>query len=631
MLHAMTAPIWQPTREAARATQLAALHRLAAEHHGVADDYAALHAWSCRCPEAFWPLLWDFLGIAGERGERVLVPAASMADARWFPDARISFAENLLVRRDDATAIVAYAADGTRTTLSFRALAAEVARVAAGLQGLGIAPGDRIAGVLPNAADAVIAMLAANSVGAIWSLCDPDSGLDAVIDRLGQIEPVALVTVGPRLAELAARLPSLRHAIAVGDPGGAALDLGALGSGHTGEPSFVRTAFDAPAFVLYTSGTTGLPKCIVHGMGGMLIQLLKELRIHYDLRSGERFFYQTSTGWNMWYWLVIALAAGATIVLREGSPVRPRASALFDLADAERLTHLGISPAYLATVRAAGVKPRESHSLGELRAVLSTGAPLSAGLFEYVHDDVKRDVATISLSGGTEINACFVTGNPTAPVFSGEIQAPALGMQVEVFDDAGRAVHRTKGELVCTAPFPSQPVGFWGDPERRRYRAAYFERYPGIWHHGDFAETTVSGGFIIHGRSDATLKPGGHRIGTAELYRPLEAIDAIEDSLAVGQAWRDDVRIILFVVLRAGAALDDALQRRIRVAILGHSSPHHVPARIIAVPAIPYTRNGKKAELAVRAAIHGELVVNAVALANPEALAHYAALPELMR
>lgn len=627
----MTTPIWQPTREAARATQLAALHRLAAERHGVADDYAALHAWSCRCPEAFWPLLWDFLGIVGERGERVLVPAASMADARWFPDARISFAENLLVRRDDATAIVAHAADGTRTTLSFRALAAEVARVAAGLRGLGIAPGDRIAGVLPNAADAVIAMLAASSVGAIWSLCDPDSGLDAVIDRLGQIEPVVLVAVAPRLAELAARLPSLRHAIAVGDPGGAALALGALGSGHTGEPSFVRTAFDAPAFVLYTSGTTGLPKCIVHGMGGMLIQLLKELRIHYDLRSGERFFYQTSTGWNMWYWLVIALAAGATIVLREGSPVRPRASALFDLADAERLTHLGISPAYLATVRAAGVKPRESHSLDELRVVLSTGAPLSAGLFEYIHDDVKRDVATISLSGGTEINACFVTGNPTAPVFSGEIQAPALGMQVEVFDDAGRAVHRTRGELVCTAPFPSQPVGFWGDPERRRYRAAYFERYPGIWHHGDFAETTVSGGFIIHGRSDATLKPGGHRIGTAELYRPLEAIDAIEDSLAVGQAWRGDVRIILFVVLRAGAALDDALQRRIRVAILVHSSPHHVPARIIAVPAIPYTRNGKKAELAVRAAIHGEPVVNAAALANPEALAHYAALPELVR
>jgi acetoacetyl-CoA synthetase len=632
----VTEPIWQPSPERAAATQLAAFHRAAAERHGVAAGYAALHAWSCRSPDAFWPMLWDFLGLIGDRGERALDSGgagAGMADARFFPDARLSFAENLLARRDDALAIIACAADGSRRALTFCELAAEVARVAAGLAALGIGPGDRVAGVLPNAPEAVVAMLAANSLGAIWSLCDHDVGPGAVTDRLGQIAPVALfMAASPRAAALLDLLPSVVHPIWVGPPPVArGIEYAALGAGHEGEPRFTRLAFDAPAFVLYTSGTTGLPKCIVHGMGGMLIQLLKELRLHYDVRRDDRFFYQTSTGWNMWYWLVIALAAGATIALRAGSPIRPRTDSLFTLADAERLTQLGVSPAYLAQVRAAGVAPRRTHQLAELRAVLSTGAPLSAGLFDYVHAEIKRDVSLISLSGGTEINACFATGNPAAPVFRGELQAPALGMQVEVFDDDGRAIQCTKGELVCTAPFPSQPVGFWADPERRRYLATYFERFPGVWHHGDFAETTPSGGFVIHGRSDAVLKPGGHRIGTAELYRELESIDAVEDSLAVGQAWRDDVRIVLFIVVRGGASFDDALERQIRQAILAGASAHHVPARIVAVPAIPHTKNGKKAELAVRAVIHGEPVTNAASLANPEALAHYRDLPALRR
>jgi acetoacetyl-CoA synthetase len=636
----MTEPLWQPTPERASQTQLAAFHRLATERCGVAGDYAALHAWSCTAPEAFWPMLWDFLGLIGDRGARAIDRgpgdgAAAMPDARFFPDARLSFAENLIARRDDAIAIVAYTADGARSELTFRGLAAEVARVAAGLRGLRIGAGDRVAGVLPNAIEAVVAMLAASSLGAIWSLCDADMGVDAVVDRLGQIAPIALFAqASPRLAGLAARLPSVRHLIvvgaaAVGAP--AAIPYAELGAGAAGEPQFVRVAFETPAFVLYTSGTTGLPKCIVHNTGGMLIQLLKELRLHYDLRRDDRLFYQTSTGWNMWYWVVIALAAGATIVVRAGSPVRPRADSLFAIADAERLTHFGVSPAYLAQIRAAGVKPRQTHQLTELRAVLSTGSPLSAALFDYVYAEIKRDVSLISLSGGTEINACFVTGNPTAAVYRGEIQAPALGMQVEIFDDAGRAVECTKGELVCTAPFPSQPVGFWADPGRGRYLATYFERYPGIWHHGDFAETTPHGGYVIHGRSDAVLKPGGHRIGTAELYRQLEPLDAIEDSLAVGQAWRDDVRIVLFVVLRGGAVLDDALERTIRATILAGTSAHHVPARIVAVPAIPHTKTGKKAELAVRAAIHGEQVTNLAALANPESLDHYRDRPELRR
>ncbi len=611
--------LWQPDPARAAASALAAFARLAAERYGVLAGYPALHAWSCAAPGEFWPLLWEALGVIGERGERVMT-GATMADTQFFPDARLNFAENLLARRDDGIAIVAHAADGTRRTLTHAELAAEVARVANGLRALGIVAGDRVVAALPNGPEAVIAMLAANAVGAIGSLCDAELGLDAVVDRFGQIEPVVLVATSRTIAALHARLPTVRHAID---------DLASFG---TAAPLvFERVPFAHPAFILYTSGTTGLPKCVVHNTGGQLLQLWKELQLHYDVRAGDRFFYQTSTGWNMWYWLVIALATGATIVLREGSPLRPRTDALFALADSERLTHLGVSPAFLAHLRAAHVRPRESFTLTDLRVVMSTGAPLSPALYDYVYSEVKADVHLISLSGGTEINACFVTGDPTAPVHRGEIQRAALGMAVGVVDDDGAPVAETKGELVCSAPFPSQPIGLWNDPDRRRYLATYFERYPGIWHHGDFAETTANGGYLIHGRSDAVLKPGGHRIGTAELYRQLEQLDEIADSVAVGQRWQDDVRIVLFVVLRAGATLDIALDRRIRTAILRNTSPHHVPARIVAVADIPYTRSGKKAEIAVRQMIHGEPVTSAGALANPESLELYRALPALGR
>ena len=612
-------PAWQPSRERAEASALAAFARRA----GFAGDYAALHAWSVAEPEAFWPLLWDTLGIIGERGERVLDPGVELADARFFPDAKLSFAENLLRRRDDATALIACEISGARRTLTFGELAREVAHVAAGLRGLGIARGDRVVAALPNAPEAVIAMLAANTIGAIGSLCDPELGETAVIDRFGQIEPRVLIAQRRRLDALRAKLPTLEHAIA-------AEDLPTLGD-PAAPLQFERVGFGDPAFILYTSGTTGLPKCIVHNTGGQLLQLLKEHVLHYDVRAGDRFFYQTSTGWNMWYWLVIALAAEATIVVREGSPLRPKSDALFALADAERLTHLGVSPAYLAQLRAGGIKPREHHALAELRAVMSTGAPLSAALYDYVYADIKSDVHLISLSGGTEINACFVTGNPMAPVYRGEIQCAALGMASDVVDDDGRSIANGKGELVCRAPFPSQPVGFWNDPDRKRYLATYFERFPGVWHHGDFAERTEHDGFIIHGRSDAVLKPGGHRIGTAEIYRQLEAFDAIADAVAVGQRWNDDVRIVLFVVLQPGAALDGALEREIRSAIAKNTSPYHVPARILAVADIPYTRTGKKAELAVRQIIHGEPVNNASALANPSALDGYRDLAALRR
>ena len=610
---------WQPSRERAEASALAAFARRA----GFAGDYAALHAWSIREPEAFWPLLWDTLGIIGDRGARVIGGGAQLADARFFPDAKLSFAENLLRRRDDAIALIACTIEGTRRTMTFAELAREVARVASGLRALGIARGDRVVAALPNAPEAVIAMLAANAIGAIGSLCDPELGETAVLDRFGQIEPRVLIAQRRRLDALRAKLPTLEHAIA-------AEDLGELGD-PSAPLAFERVGFGDPAFILYTSGTTGLPKCIVHNAGGQLVQLLKEHVLHYDVRAGDRFFYQTSTGWNMWYWLVIALAAEATIVVREGSPLRPKSDALFALADAERLTHLGVSPAYLAQLRAGGIKPREHHALADLRAVMSTGAPLSAALYDYVYADIKSDVHLISLSGGTEINACFVTGNPMAPVHRGEIQCAALGMATDVVDDEGHSIASAKGELVCRAPFPSQPVGFWNDPDRKRYLATYFERFPGMWHHGDFAERTEHDGFIIHGRSDAVLKPGGHRIGTAEIYRQLEAFDAIADAVAVGQRWNDDVRIVLFVVLRRGAALDGALERGIRSAIAKNTSPYHVPARILAVADIPYTRTGKKAELAVRQIIHGEPVNNASALANPAALDGYRDLAALRR
>ncbi len=603
--------LWEPTPERAAGTQLAAFMRA----HGF-SDYRALHAWSIAQPEAFWPALWDELGIIGERGERVLDTAegrrGSMSDVRFFPDARLSFAENLLRRRDDATAIIHLPADGGRRTLTFGELAAAVGRCAAYLRSLGIGPGDRVVAALPNGPEALIAMLGANSVGAIGSLCDLELGLDAVVDRFGQIEPRVLFAAGRReaIAGLCARLPTVEHAITDFDFPDAPL-------------GFERMPFNAPAFILYTSGTTGLPKCIVHNTGGQLLQLAKENRLHYDLRRDDRWFYQTSTGWNMWYWTAIALAAGATIILREGSPLRPKATALFELAAAERLTHLGISPPFLAACRDGKLT---APPLPELRAVMSTGSPLSPALSEYVYRSIKADVHLISLSGGTEINGCFATGDPTGAVHAGELQVAALGMATAVFDDAGHAITGARGELVCTAPFPSQPVGFWGDHDRARYRATYFERYPGAWHHGDFAEVTPTG-YVIHGRSDATLKPSGHRIGTAEIYRQLETLPAIADAVAVGQQWRDDIRIILFVVLAEGHVLDE---KAIRTALL-RASPHHVPARTIVVPAVPYTRSGKKAEIAVRQVIHGEPVTSESALANPECLAAFKDLPSLLR
>ena len=538
-----------------------------------------------------------------------------------------------------------------RRVLSWTALHDAVARVARGLREAGVGPGDRVAGYLPNGAEAVVALLAAASLGAVWSSCSPDFGVQGVLDRFGQITPRVLFAVDgypyagklhdvrARVAEIAAALPSVERVVMAAGLGDAP-DLGGIreacawsefgGGGDPGPVAFARLPFDHPLCVLYSSGTTGPPKCIVHGAGGTLLQHLKEHRLHVDLRAGDRFFYYTTTGWMMWNWLVSGLASEATLVLYDGSPLHPHAGALFDLAAEERVAILGVSAKYLDAARKAGVRPRDGHDLGAVRAILSTGSPLAPEAFDWVYDAVAPEAQLASISGGTDIVSCFVGGDPTGPVWRGECQMPGLGMAVDVFDEDGRpAGVGVAGELVCTRPFPSMPVGFWNDPGGARYRAAYFERFPGVWHHGDFAEWTTHGGMIIHGRSDATLNPGGVRIGTAEIYRQVETLDEVLEAIVIGQPFEGDMRVVLFVRLREGLVLDDALRERIRQRIRVNTTPRHVPARIVQVSDIPRTRSGKVVELAVRDVVAGRPVRNREALANPEALALFADHPEL--
>jgi len=633
-------PLWTPSPERAADTLLARF--MARAGFG---DYAALHRWSVESPEAFWNLVWDFCEVRGERGTRTLVDGDRMPGARWFPEARLNFAENLLRAADDADAVVFWGEDRFRRRLSRRELAALVSRIAQALRAAGVGKGDRVAGYLPNLPEAVAAALATASLGAIWSSCSPDFGVQGVLDRFGQIEPKVLFCTDGYLyggrefdcleksRAVLAKLPGVARCVTVPY-------LGA--GGKVGEtlqefiapfaarpPHFEPLAFDHPLYILYSSGTTGAPKCIVHGHGGTLLQHLKEHRLHCDLKPGDRLFYFTTLGWMMWNWLVSGLASGATLLLYDGSPFAARGRILFDLADAEGMTHFGTSAKYLDAIAKLGLAPRETHRLERLRAVLSTGSPLLPEGFDYVYARVKSDVCLSSISGGTDIVSCFVLGNPMLPVWRGEIQAKGLGMAVAVFDDEGRPVKGQKGELVCTRPFPSMPVGFWNDPDGSRYRAAYFETFPGVWRHGDWCEETAHGGFVIYGRSDAVLNPGGVRIGTAEIYRPVETIEEVLESLVIGQEWQGDVRVVLFVKLKEGVRLDDALEAKIRRRIRENTTPRHVPDKILQVPDIPRTRSGKIVELAVREVVHGRPVKNLEALANPEALDHFRDRPEL--
>ena len=648
----MAKPLWRPGEARVREANLTRFRDDLAQAVGVAvPDMAALQRFSVAEPGIFWSFLKDFAGLKAETwGARALVDGDRMPGARWFPDARLNFAENLLARRDEAEAVVFHGEDQMRQRMTFSELYEVVARTARALKAHGVGMGDRVAGILPNMPEAIVAALAAHSLGAVWSSCSPDFGVQGVLDRFGQIEPKVLFVVDgyfyggkahdclEKTAAIAEALPSVTRVVVVPyrDP---TPDLGAIRDCElfpefTAEPvpgdiDFVQLPFDHPLYILYSSGTTGVPKCIVHGTGGTLLKHASEHILHCDIKPDDRLFYFTTCGWMMWNWLVSGLAFGATLLLYDGNPFYPDGNTLFDFADAEAMTFFGTSAKYIDAVHKAGLSPADSHRLDTVRAMASTGSPLAPESFDFVYKHIKRDLHLASIAGGTDIVGCFVLGDPTAPVWRGEIQTAGLGLAVAVFDDDGKPIEDDKGELVCTKPFPSMPVGFWDDRNGARYRAAYFERFPGVWHHGDFVARTEHGGYVIYGRSDATLNPGGVRIGTAEIYRQVEQFDEVLESIVIGQEWDDDTRVVLFVVLRPGLTLGDDLIVSIRTRIRANCSPRHMPAKVIQVADIPRTKSGKITELAVRDTVHGRAVKNKEALANPEALELYRDLAAL--
>jgi acetoacetyl-CoA synthetase len=650
-------PLWTPSPERISRANLTRFIRDVERRWNVRlPDYQALWAFSVEHPEHFWHSMWDFGGVVAEtRGDRVVDDLNRMPGARFFPDARLNFAENQLRPSGNAEAIVFHGEDRLRRTMTRDELRADVARTAAALRASGVVAGDRVAGYLPNIPEAIVAALAAASIGAIWSSCSPDFGVPGVLDRFGQIEPKFLFSVDgyfyggkrhdnlSKLQEIVERLPTVERVVVAPYVSGTPSDIrpaidrirGAMlwqdfQRGHeSAELEFAQLPFNHPLYILYSSGTTGVPKCIVHGAGGTLVQHLKEHQLHCDIQAGDRVFYFTTCGWMMWNWLLSSLACGATLILYDGSPLHRDGRILFDLADDTRMTLFGTSAKFIDAAHKAGLEPRRTHRLDTVRTMTSTGSPLVPEGFDFVYNRIKPDIHLASISGGTDIISCFVGGNPIGPVWRGEIQVRALGMKVDVFDATGRPLRGAKGELVCTMPFPSMPVGFWNDPEGRKYRAAYFEKFPGVWCHGDYVELTKHDGMIIYGRSDAVLNPGGVRIGTAEIYRQVEQLDEVVESLVVGQQWDNDERVVLFVRLRDGMTLTAEVVRKIKDQIRRNTTPRHVPARIVQVGEIPRTKSGKIVELAVRDVIHNREVRNREALANPDALDQFRNLPEL--
>jgi acetoacetyl-CoA synthetase len=652
--------LWMPTPEQVAASRMAAFTARARNLSGLPlADYAELHSWSVQSPGEFWRLVWNFCAVIGEQGARALIEGNTMRDARWFPDARLNFAENLLRESGNPEALVFWGEDKAKQSMSRADLRRETARFAAALRAAGVGQGNRVAAYMPNVPATLIAMLAAASIGAVFTSASPDFGVQGVLDRFGQTEPKVLLScdgywyngkaidLRAKLVELLPQLPSVQKLVILpylasltksdldlsGVPGAIPYDEFLAPFARETEPNYVRLAFNHPLTIMYSSGTTGVPKCIVHGAGGTLLQHLKEHVLHTNVLEGDRLFYFTTCGWMMWNWLVSGLAAGASLMLYDGNPFVDGGRILWEFAQTERFTHFGTSAKYIETLAKSPLRPAESFDLACLRAVMSTGSPLAPQSFDFVYQGIKQDIQLASISGGTDIISCFVLGNPMLSVWRAEIQCAGLGMAVEVWDDDAKPLVATKGELVCTQAFPSMPIGFWNDPDGAKYSAAYFERFPGVWCHGDYCEMSAHGGFIIYGRSDATLNPGGVRIGTAEIYRQVEKLPEVLESVAIGQDWppKDptDVRLVLFVRLREGLGLDEALVGRIKQIIRENASPRHVPTRIVQVADIPRTKSGKIVELAVRNVVHGLPVKNIEALGNPEALQQFADCPEL--
>ena len=689
----MTIKLWHPSDDQIKNANMTRYMEYLKDHHNLTfNSFDDLYEWSVRDREAFWASFWEFGKVINSRTcDSVLEKGDEMLGSKWFTGTRLNYAENLLRYRDEGLALIFQSENPELAprSVTYRELYEEVARVARSLRDMGVVTGDRVVGFMPNMIETIVEFLAAASIGAIWSSCSPDFGFQGVLDRFGQIRPKVLFAADGyfyngkrfdslgRVREILEVLPTIEKVVIVpyiSRLDGDRPDIGGIRGGvhydefmteagengdHEGEEGFAggneetavpgggtmggdpslsdevsdlefeQLPFDHPLYILYSSGTTGVPKCMVHGAGGTLLQHLKELMLHTDLKREDRIFYFTTCGWMMWNWLVSSLAVGATVLLFDGSPFHPDSGALWKFAEEQKMTVFGTSAKYIAAVEKDGLRPGERYDLSSLRAILSTGSPLSVESFEFVYRDIKRDLVLSSISGGSDIVSCFALGNPIGAVWSGELQTRGLGMMVDVFDEEGNPIRERKGELVCTASFPSMPIYFWNDEDEAKYRKAYFEVYPNVWHHGDYAELTEHNGMIIYGRSDATLNPGGVRIGTAEIYRPVEAMDEIMDSLVVGQNWEDDVRVVLFVKLAGGVKLDEDLVKRIKTTIRTNCTPRHVPAKIIEVEDIPYTISGKKVELAVQKVIHGEEVMNRDALKNPEALELYRDLDEL--
>ncbi len=650
----MAKMLWEPTEERIRNTNIYRFMNFVNDKFDQNfSEYTPLYEWSVENIAAFWAAMWEFADIkASVSYQRVIDDATKMPGAKWFEGARLNFAENLLRYRDDRTALIFKGEDSIRSELTYAQLYDAVAKLARSLREAGVEPGDRVVGFMPNMPESIIAMLAAVSAGATWSSCSPDFGIKGVLDRFGQIKPKVLFTADGyffkgkaldslgRISDILKQLPSIEKVVVVpytnpepdiSDVPRAVHYTDFRSSEENLEIQFEQLSFSHPLYIMYSSGTTGLPKCMIQSAGGVLVHQLKELILHTDLKRADTIFYFTTCGWMMWNWLTASLGVGATLVLFDGNPFYPDPGALWRMAQDEKITVFGTSAGYLAALQNAGVKPGKEYDLSSLRAVLSTGSPLPDEGFEFVYDQIKSDLQLASISGGSDLNGCFALGNPMGPVYTGELQCRGLAMKVFAYADDGQPLVGEQGELVCTAPFPSMPIYFWDDPEGKRYHSAYFDQFPGVWTHGDYIQVSERGGVTMLGRSDATLNPGGVRIGTAELYRQVEQFDEIEDSVVIGQSWANDIRVILFVKMAPGHGLDADMEKRIKAAIRTHASPRHVPAKILAVPDIPYTLNMKKVELAVKKIVEGKAVLNKDALRNPEALECFANLPELQQ